>query len=137
MAQYLKVHFLSQRGDWRTPTELYKELDDEFHFTLDPCPVNPTFDGLAMEWTGSVYVNPPYGRQISRWIKKGYESSLHGALVVMLLPSRTDTAWFHDYCRHGEIRFIRGRLHFDDGLQSAPFPSMIVIFRPCSRTPNE
>src|SRR3990167_10443960 len=115
MTQYLKVHFLSQRGNWKTPNELYRELDDEFHFTFDPCPTNPTFDGLSIHWRGNVYINPPYGRGINRWIQKSIDEIVHGCakVCVMLLPSRTDTKWFHELCSVGEIRFIRGRIHLD------------------------
>ncbi len=112
---------------WRTPPDIYKELDQEFHFTLDPCPEYGLEVGLEIEWTGRVFVNPPYGRQITNWIKKGYESEAEA--VVMLLPARTDTAWWHDYCMKGEIRFIRGRLKFNGALNSAPFPSAVVAFR--------
>lgn len=75
-------------------------------------------------------MNPPYGRQIAVWVKKAYESAQNGATVVCLLPSRTDTAWFHDYCVKGEVRFIRGRLKFGESKNSAPFPSAVVIFYP-------
>lgn len=77
-----------------------------------------------------VFCNPPYGRELPKWVKKCYEESLKGNLVVMLIPARTDTRWFHDYIYHkAEIRFIRGRLKFNDGKQGAPFPSMVVIYR--------
>lgn len=77
-----------------------------------------------------VWMNPPYGRGIGAWIKKAYEESQKGCLVVCLLPARTDTAWYHDYCTKGEIRFLRGRLKFGGHKNSAPFPSMVVIFHP-------
>jgi len=77
-----------------------------------------------------VYCNCPYGREISKWVKKAYEENKKGVFVVMLLPARTDTKWFHDYIyNQHEIRFIKGRLKFNDGKQSAPFPSMLVIMR--------
>ena len=129
MTQYLKVHFMSQRLDWRTPAALYAELDREFHFTMDPCPSNPKLDGLKMKWTGVVYCNPPYGRMIGNWVRKAYYSCVDGATVVLLLPARTDTRWFHDYLQDAELRFIKGRLHFDDR-GPAPFPSMIAVLRP-------
>jgi len=75
-------------------------------------------------------MNPPYGREIRQWVKKAYESALGGATVVCLLPARTDTSWWHDYCMKGEIRFIRGRLKFGDARENAPFPSAVVIFKP-------
>ena len=114
---------------WSAPAELYESLDMEFGFTLDPCPLGAISGGLDLDWTGVVYVNPPYGRDVGKWVRKGWESSQLGAIVVMLLPSRTDTRWFHDYCVKGEIRFLKGRLRFGDATNSAPFPSMIVVFR--------
>jgi len=131
--------FTSRTGEWSTPKDTYDILDAEFGFTLDPCatPENAKCeryftkadDGLAQEWRGVVFMNPPYGRQIGRWIRKAYESALAGATVVCLIPSRTDTRWWHDYCMKGEIRFIKGRLKFGGSKQGAPFPSAIVIFR--------
>ena len=123
------VHFSSLRLDWKTPKAVYQVLDAEFGFDFDPCPENPKFDGLSIEWGSSNFVNPPYGREIPKWIKKGFEEHRKGKTVVFLIPSRTDTRWWHDYCMLGEIRFIRGRLNFDDGKNPAPFPSAIVIFK--------
>lgn len=123
------VHFSSLRLDWKTPKALYAELNKEFNFTFDPCPTDPCFDGLSIEWGQSNFVNPPYGQEIPKWIKKGYEESQKGKLVVFLIPSRTDTRWWHDYVMKGEIRFIKGRLHFDDHKNAAPFPSAVVVFR--------
>ena len=78
---------------------------------------------------GGVFCNPPYGREIGLWVKKAYEESLNGQLIVMLLPARTDTKWFHDYILNkAEIRFVRGRLKFGDSNNSAPFPSMVVVY---------
>ena len=123
--------FTTLRGDWKTPRSLYQALDAEFHFDYDPCPVNPKINGLESEWGNVNFVNPPYGREITRWIQKGYQESLKKKTVVFLLPSRTDTRWWHDYIMEAdEIRFIRGRLKFGDQKGSAPFPSAIVIFRP-------
>ena len=126
-----EVMFSSASQHWTTPEDTYADLDEEFHFTLDPCPLHADFDGLAIPWVGSVFVNPPYGKGnvIAPWIKKGYEAALAGATVVMLLPSRTDTRWWHDYVMQGEIRFIKGRLKFGGAKNSAPFPSAVVIFR--------
>ena len=125
------VHFLSTRSDWRTPKVLYQALDAEFAFDCDPCPANPHFDGLLCAWGARNFVNPPYGREIGKWVRKAYLESVAGHLCVLLIPSRTDTRWWHDYCMQAdEIRFIRGRLRFDDGKHPAPFPSAIVIFRP-------
>lgn len=124
--------FSSDTPHWATPDGIYDELDREFHFTMDPCPLHGEGegDGLEIPWVGSVFVNPPYGQQIASWIAKGWVSAQAGATVVLLLPSRTDTAWWHNYCMKGEIRFIRGRLKFGGAKNSAPFPSAIVIFRP-------
>jgi len=125
--------FSSLTCEWATPKALYKQLATEFGpFDLDPCPFgyDDWVSGLALEWTGRVFVNPPYGRRIGQWIRKAYESSLAGALVVCLIPARTDTAWWHDYVmKANEIRFLRGRLHFNDGKGSAPFPSAVVVFQ--------
>jgi len=125
----LKVHFSSLRLDWKTPKAVYQILDAEFHFDYDPCPTNYKVDGLTSDWGGCNFVNPPYGNEIPKWIKKGYEEWKTGKTVVFLIPSRTDTRWWHEYCMKAtEIRFIKGRLKFDDQKNSAPFPSVIVIF---------
>lgn len=122
--------FTSLRTDWKTPRALYQALDAEFHFDYDPCPVKPKTDGLKGNWRSANFVNPPYGKEITKWIQKGYEENLKGKTIVFLLPSRTDTAWWHDYImKADEIRFIRGRLKFDDQKNSAPFPSVIAVFK--------
>ncbi len=132
--------FTSERGDWRTPPAFYDELDREFHFDFDPCPaVNPDFemraDGLSAAWAPrTVFCNPPYGPEIGHWVRKGYMEARLGATVVMLVPSRTDTRWWHEWCMKGEVRFVRGRLKFGGASNPAPFPSAVVIFRPY-RTP--
>lgn len=120
----------SWRDDWRTPISLFKELNKEFNFNFDPCPNNPTFDGLSIDWGERTFCNPPYGRTIGLWLKKGYDEWQKGKLVVFLIPSRTDTKWFHSIILPNakEIRFIKGRLHFSGHKNSAPFPSMLVIF---------
>ena len=131
--------FSSASDLWETPQDLFDEFDREFHFTLDACalPENakvgeyytPEQDGLSQPWTGVCWCNPPYGRKIGLWVKKGLLSSLQGATVVMLLPARTDTKWFHDYIlNRAEVRFLRGRLKFG-GVHQAPFPSMLAVFR--------
>jgi hypothetical protein len=122
--------FSSIRGDWKTPKVLYQTLDAEFGFDYDPCPTKPKVDGLETDWGKVNYVNPPYGKEIYKWIKKGYEEYLKGKIVVFLIPSRTDTKWWHEYImKANEIRFIKGRLKFDDQTNSAPFPSAIVIYK--------
>ena len=127
---------------WATPQQFFDALRKEFAFTVDVCAVNdnakcpnyftPEQDGLQQDWRGTCWMNPPYGRQIGKWVQKAYESSQAGATVVCLLPARTDTAWWHDYCAKGEVRFVRGRLKFGGSKNSAPFPSAVVIFRPAN-----
>ena len=129
--------FTSDKDDWETPQELFDELDKEFHFTLDVCATEKNAkkgsyftkeeDGLKQDWTNDAcWMNPPYGREIGKWVKKASESEA----TVCLLPARTDTRWFHDYIYNkAEIRFLKGRLKFSNSKNSAPFPSMIVIFR--------
>jgi phage N-6-adenine-methyltransferase len=134
------VMFSSKSGEWETPQWLYDKLDDEFHFTLDPCAADENHkcdkyytkkeNGLAQDWKDDiVFMNPPYGRKIGQWVEKAYYDFLRGATVVCLLPSRTDTKWWHDYCMKGKIRFIKGRLRFVGAKYGAPFPSAIVIFQ--------
>lgn len=135
------VMFSSKSAEWETPQELFNELNDEFHFTLDVCATAENAkcehyytqeqDGLARPWKGTVWCNPPYGRSIGSWVRRGLFASAAGHTVVMLLPARTDTRWFHEYIyRKAEIRFIKGRLKFGGSKNSAPFPSMVVVFRP-------
>jgi len=121
--------FTSASSHWSTPPELLLSLWLEFDLNYDPCPLYADFDGLAQDWGTRTYVNPPYGREIIKWVKKAYEESLKGKLVVCLLPSRTDTQWWHEYVMKAtEIRFLRGRLKFGGSTNAAPFPSAIVIF---------
>ena len=135
------LHFRSASDEWPTPRGLFDALNAEFGFTLDPCatPENAKCrkyftrleDGLGQDWSGeTVFVNPPYGRMIGRWVEKAHETYRTGSTVVCLLPARTDTRWWHDYVMKGEIRLLRGRLTFEGGRYPAPFPSAIVIFRP-------
>lgn len=138
-----KVMFSSQTDQWSTPQWFFDELNKEFDFQCDVCalPENakceyyftPQIDGLRIAWAGRCWCNPPYGRIIGKWVKKAYEEVMRGVpLVVMLIPARTDTKWFHDYIYkkpNVEIRFLKGRLKFGDSKNSAPFPSMVVIFR--------
>jgi phage N-6-adenine-methyltransferase len=140
MSTNMAVHFSSETDEWPTPQDFFDRLNEEFHFELDVCATHenakcPRYftrreNGLLQQWTGVCWMNPPYGREIGQWVKKAYESALGGATVVCLLPSRTDTAWWHDYCMKGEIRFVRGRLKFGDASENAPFPSAVVVFRP-------
>ena len=126
----MNVHFSSLRLDWKTPKAVYQVLDAEFGFDHDPCPVKPKTDGLLSEWGGVNYVNPPYGKELPKWIKKGFEEHIKGKTVVFLIPSRTDSRWWHDYIMKAqEIRFIKGRLKFEGAIYNAPFPSAVVVFR--------
>ena len=130
------VHFSSKTDDWATPTEFFKKIDSEFHFTLDVCASKENAkcakffckddDDLSQDWGENFcWMNPPYGREIGKWIEKAA-----GFNVVALLPARTDTKWFHKYIYgKAEIRFVSGRLKFGDSKNSAPFPSMVVIWR--------
>ena len=127
---------------WATPQDFYDKLNDEFKFTLDPCALKnnakcdkyftPEDDGLTKDWAGNiVFCNPPYGRDISKWVEKCYnESKKPNITVVLLIPARTDTIYFHKfiYKKVKDIRFIKGRLKFGNSKNSAPFPSMIVVF---------
>ena len=122
--------FSSVKDEWNTPRSFYDKLHKEFNFDFDPCPEGHTFDGLKIEWGKRNYVNPPYSNW-QEWVKKGYQEHKKGKTVVFLLPARTDTKAFHNIILPyaSEIRFIKGRLKFGDAKNSAPFPSMVVIFR--------
>ena len=123
---------------WATPQEFFDAVDAEFNFTLDVCALDssakceryftPETDGLAQDWTGVVWMNPPYGDEIKRWVGKAHESAAAGATVVCLVPARVDTGWWWDHCRFAEVRLLRGRLKFGEADTSAPFPSALVIF---------
>ena len=132
-----KIMFSSNKETWETPQELFDKYNAIHHFETDVCalPENakcdryftPEMDGLSQEWTGVCWCNPPYGRHIGKWVKKAVESK---AKVVMLLPARTDTKWFHEYVLpYGEIEFLKGRVRFVGAKDVAPFPSMIGVFR--------
>ena len=137
-----KVHFMSSTDDWETPQWFFDKLNDEFCFNLDACASDENHkcekyytiddDGIGKNWGGyRVFCNPPYGREISQWVRKAYyESQKDNTVVVMLIPARTDTKWFHQYIYHkSEIRFVKGRLKFGGTKNNAPFPSIVVIFR--------
>ncbi len=124
--------FSSTSQDWKTPKKVYDGLDKEFGFDFDPCPVSPNFDGLLIEWGKSNFVNPPYTTKLQNaFAKKGLAEYRKGKTVVFLVPARTSTKRFHEIFLPlaTEIRFIKGRLYFNDGEGRAPFPSMIVIFK--------
>ena len=136
------VMFSSKSGEWSTPQDFFEKLNWRFGpFDLDPCanPANtkcPNFftkaeDGLTKDWEGfRLFVNPPYGRGIDKWIKKGYlESQKKNTRVVMLIPARPDTKYWHEYVmKASEVYFVKGRLKFGDSQNSAPFPSAVVVF---------
>lgn len=134
------VMFSSASDEWATPQELFDRLNKIFRFNLDAAATlenakcNEFYtkeeNGLSRPWHGNVWLNPPYGRQIGAWVKKAYEEVMQGeaSSVVLLLPARTDTTWYHEYCAKGIVIFLRGRLRFGGAQNSAPFPSMIVIF---------
>lgn len=136
----MKVHFSSKTDMWSTPQDLFNKLNSHFNFQLDVCalPSNakcskyytPDVDGLEQDWNigGNIWMNPPYGREISKWMDKALRESEKGATVVCLVPSRTDTRWWHDYAMKGSIYFIKGRLKFGEAKNSAPFPSALVVF---------
>ena len=135
----MSVHFSSRTDLWSTPQDFFDPLHAEFGFTLDVCatPQNAKCaryftkdkDGLRQPWSGVIWMNPPYGKEIGAWMRKAHESALGGAVVVCLVPSRTDTRWWHEYAAKWEVRFIRGRLKFGDAKNSAPFPSAVVVMR--------
>lgn len=137
----------SKKHDYGTPPGFFDSLNSIYKFTLDPCAAEFTAkvrdnyytkedDGLSKDWSGEVaFVNPPYGRELAKWVKKSYEESLkEDTMVVMLIPSRTDTRYYHDYCmKASRIYFIKGRLKFvnldkDERPSPAPFPSIVVEF---------
>jgi len=144
--------FSSAADDWTTPDDLFARLDSEFHFTLDPCAYPETAkcdryftkveDGLSQNWTGRVFMNPPYGRGIDRWVKKAFDAAQTTAdVVVALVPARTCSKWWHDYCMSAdEVRLIKGRLSFGGQNpakgHNAPFPSAVVVFRGQPRVPQ-
>lgn len=141
-----KALLSSKNMCWCTPQDFFDKLNEEFSFTLDAaatdktakCPqyFTPETDGLKSSWRiagGAVFCNPPYGREIGKWVRKAYEEAQAGTPIVLLIPARTDTTYFHEFIYHkAEVRFIRGRLRFtdEDGNASAPahFPSMLVIY---------
>lgn len=126
----MSVHFMSVRDTWKTPKHVFQILDSEFRFDFDPCPPKPTFDGLQIEWGQRNFVNPPYGNAIGNWLAKARHEQTYNKLSVFLIPSRTDTRWWHEHVMQAdEVRFVKGRLKFDDQKNPAPFPSAIVVFR--------
>jgi len=135
----MNVHFSSKTELWATPMDFFQKWNDFIGgFDLDVCAnqenakcqkfFSKEDDGLSQDWSGKCWMNPPYGKEIGHWMKKAYESSQQGATVVCLVPSRTDTKWWHEYAMKGKITFIKGRLKFGEAKNSAPFPSAVVVF---------
>ena len=127
-----RVLFSNVTEHWSTPADVYGALDREFGFTLDPCPLKGV-EGLTRSWEGErVFCNPPYGPGILKWIRKSMEAEI----AVYLLPARTDTTWWHGWALLAEeVRFIKGRLRFGGSKNSAPFPSVILVFRNAAARP--
>lgn len=140
-----KLMFSSENNEWATPQPFFDKLDNKFNFTLDPCATKKTAkcnkyytkkdNGLSKSWEGeTVFVNPPYGRELKNWVKKAYDESRNsGTTVVLLCPARTDTKYFHSYMmKASELHFIKGRLKFESDNKvsnSAPFPSVVAVFK--------
>lgn len=137
--------FSSKSDEWSTPQDFFNKLNAEFHFTLDPCCsienhkcekyFTQSDDGLLQDWEGeTVFVNPPYSN-IAAWVEKAWkEGRKENTTVVLLIPARTDTRYFHNYIYNkSEIRFVKGRLKFGNSKNAAPFPSMVVIYRGAER----
>jgi phage N-6-adenine-methyltransferase len=132
------VHFSSATDVWATPQPFFDACNRIFQFDCDVCALpdnakcsrylTPEDDGLKQEWTGTCWCNPPYGKDIGKWMRKARESGENGATVVCLVPARTDTKWWHDYAVKGDILFVPGRLKFGSSKNTAPFPSALVVF---------
>lgn len=135
----MSIHFKSESCEWETPQAFFDKYDEIYSFNTDVCAAlnnakcthffSKDDSGLDKNWHGRCWMNPPYGREIGKWMQKAYEEAQKGATVVCLVPARTDTKWWHDYAMKGEIEFIRGRLKFNGHKNSAPFPSAIVVFK--------
>ena len=157
MPKLSRIHFSSKKDEWETPQGFFDALNKEFNFTLDAAATRSNAKcnrflcagSLDLDWasiakcqtdghTGAVWLNPPYGRQIGRWLAKAQTTAKQGTTVVCLLPARTDTKWWHEYVWDGrrhrpykgvEVRLIQGRLKFGGNKDPAPFPSVVVVFR--------
>lgn len=135
-----ELHFSSESNEWSTPQDFYNILNLYFNFTLDPCSdgknnkckkfytVNE--NGLIQDWINEiVFCNPPYGRELNKWVEKCYNEAKKGVKIVLLIPARTDTKYQHQYCFNADyIWFIKGRLKFGNSKNAAPFPSQLVLF---------
>lgn len=138
--------FSSDRTDWETPPELFATLNEIYHFDLDVCATaenakcarffSPQENGLTQEWRGMCWMNPPYGREIAKWVSKAWLAGQAGTTVVCLLPARTDAKWWHLYVMDATyIAFMPGRIRFVGAQAGAPFPSAVVIFGPGPKPP--
>jgi len=137
-----RILYSSATDEWATPRSFFAKLHRRYKFTLDPCATSdnaccPLYftkadDGLKQDWgTYRIFCNPPYGRTLGAWARKSFEASQRGALVVLLVPARTDTAWFHDWVwGKAKVEFIRRRVRFGNAEASAPFPSMLAVYLP-------
>jgi phage N-6-adenine-methyltransferase len=145
MADFDNNRFQSKSVEWATPQQLFAVLNDEFGFTLDVAASRENAkcgryftaenDALRQSWDGTCWMNPPYGREVPRWLEKAIAESKRGVTTVCLIPARTNTGWFHELCfRQGEVRFVRGRPKFGDADHGLPFPLAVVIYRPRYQT---
>ena len=137
-----RVLFASDKTEWSTPQAFFDALNAEFHFTLDAAATAENAkctryyteqdNALSQVWSDVVWCNPPYGRDTRAWFAKAREAQQQGATVVMLVPARTDTKWWHEHVQGiaSEVRFVKGRLKFGGSKNSAPFPSAVIIYRP-------
>ncbi len=139
MARLEEKRFESATTEWPTPDSLWKPLNDEFNFNLDVCATKDNAkchrfftkeqDGLKQDWHGVCWMNPPYGREMVKWLKKAVDEMKNGVTTVALIPSRTNTGWWHELVmKHGEVRFVRGRPKFGNATEGLPWPLAIVIF---------
>src|SRR5699024_1029799 len=140
LSEKMKVHYSSETNEWATQKNVFDELDDEFNFKLDPCATKENaktekfftieYDRLSQEVTETTIMNPHNGSEIKKWVKKAFEESLKGTVVVCLIPARTDTSYWHEYIfeKACEVCFVKGRIKFGDSKRGAPFPSAVVIF---------
>lgn len=136
----LDKQFESAKTEWETPEDLYDPLNDEFHFTLDVAAdrdnakcaryLSVADDGLTSEWGGVCWCNPPYGRDLAKWVRKAVFETWNGVTTVMLIPVRSNTQWWHELCiPFGEIRFVKGRPKFGGADEGLPWPLAVIVFR--------
>lgn len=146
MPHKLQATFSSERQDWATPWDFFKLQESKYGpFDLDVCATlenskcqkffTPHDDALSRHWPGHCWMNPPYGREIARWLQHACRETYdlgNASQVIALLPARTDTSWWHDFVLQfaAHIDFIRGRIRFEGAINNAPFPSAVVVFRP-------